>query len=200
MRVVVAMIASQGLVRSENEAELDRKSPRGLSSLPHGLPAAAPRVADKAVPKLRRRDPRSCDRLTTRDHRDRDNCRPDIRFVGVWDTVAAYGGPITEITRAIDNWIFPLSMPDYQLTRSVLCARHALAIDDERDAFQPLLWDEVHEEELANRETSGGGPAAAGLVHRHARRCRRRLSRREPQLRLAPLDDGGSRESRAAHA
>ena len=68
-----------------------------------------------------------------------------IRFVGVWDTVAAYGGPITEITRAIDNWIFPLSMPDYQLNERVLCARHALAIDDERDAFQPLLWDEVHE-------------------------------------------------------
>ena len=30
----------------------------------------------------------------------------------------------------------------------MLCARHALAIDDERDAFHPLLWDEVHEEEL----------------------------------------------------
>ncbi len=81
-----------------------------------------------------------------------ENCRPNVRFVGVWDTVAAYGGPITEITRAIDNWIFPLSMPDYQLHERVLRARHALALDDERDAFQPLLWDEVHEASLIERE------------------------------------------------
>ncbi len=43
------------------------------------------------------------------------NPQPPIRFVGVWDTVSAYGGPIAELTRAIDNWIFPLSMPDYEL-------------------------------------------------------------------------------------
>ena len=42
--------------------------------------------------------------------------------------------------------------------------------------------------------------AGAGVVHRHARRCRRRLSGREPQLRLAAVDDGGGREGRAAHA
>ena len=39
-------------------------------------------------------------------------------------------------------------MPDYHLNERVLCARHALAIDDERDAFHPLLWDEVHEDTL----------------------------------------------------
>jgi len=33
-------------------------------------------------------------------------------FLGVWDTVDAYGGPIEEITRAIDYWYWPLSMPD----------------------------------------------------------------------------------------
>ncbi|MGI8670997.1 MAG: phospholipase effector Tle1 domain-containing protein, partial [Luteitalea sp.] len=78
-----------------------------------------------------------------------------IRFVGVWDTVSVYGGPITEITRAIDNWIYLLSMPNYQLDERILCARHALAIDDERDAFHPLLWDEVHEEALVAEERVG---------------------------------------------
>src|SRR6185369_17266688 len=34
----------------------------------------------------------------------------------------------------------------------VLCARHALAIDDERDAFHPLLWDEVLEQTLIDTE------------------------------------------------
>ncbi|MCX7283666.1 MAG: DUF2235 domain-containing protein, partial [Novosphingobium sp.] len=75
--------------------------------------------------------------------------RPDISFVGLWDTVAAYGGPITEITRGIDKWVAPLSMTDYKLSPKVKVARHALALDDERDSFQPLVWDELHEAELA---------------------------------------------------
>ena len=66
----------------------------------------------------------------------------------MWDTVSAYGGPFAELTRAIDNWIFPLSMPDYRLNVRVECARHALALDDERDAFLPLLWDELHEDRV----------------------------------------------------
>src|SRR5690606_3305867 len=73
---------------------------------------------------------------------------PEIAFVGVWDTVAAYGSPIAEITKGIDRWVWPLSMPDYKLSEKVLNARHALALDDERDTFHPLLWDEVHEERL----------------------------------------------------
>lgn len=78
----------------------------------------------------------------------------DIAFVGVWDTVAAYGGPVVEITRGIDDWIWPLTMPNYELSGRVVKARHALALDDERDAFQPLLWDEVREEMLVR----WGGP------------------------------------------
>jgi uncharacterized protein (DUF2235 family) len=76
----------------------------------------------------------------------------DLPFVGVWDTVAAYGAPIAEITRGIDRWIWPLSMPDYKLDPRVGCARHALALDDERDTFHPLLWDEVNERTLVERK------------------------------------------------
>ncbi|HEX5050117.1 MAG TPA: DUF2235 domain-containing protein [Gammaproteobacteria bacterium] len=72
----------------------------------------------------------------------------EIAFVGVWDTVAAYGSPIAEVTKGIDRWVWPLSMPDYKLSEKVACARHALALDDERDTFHPLLWDEVHERDL----------------------------------------------------
>ncbi len=76
------------------------------------------------------------------------SCGPPIEFVGVWDTVAAYGGPVVEITRAVDEWIWPLTMPNYRLSEKVRCARHALAIDDKRDSFQPLLWDEPNERAL----------------------------------------------------
>lgn len=71
-----------------------------------------------------------------------------IAFIGVWDTVAAYGLPFEELTRAIDDWIWPLSMPNHQLAAKVACARHALALDEERDSFQPLLWDEFWEAKL----------------------------------------------------
>lgn len=65
-----------------------------------------------------------------------------IHFIGVWDTVAAYGGPIEEITRGIDYWLWPLSMPDRLMSAKVQRACHALALDDERNSFWPVLWDE----------------------------------------------------------
>ena len=152
-RLVVALIASQGLVRSTSEAELDRKSREAYRAfrtafIPRKLrwPTVLARRISSAVGRWR-------NRLNGYQPYDpAENCRPKIRFVGVWDTVAAYGGPITEITRAIDNWIYPLSMPDYELDERVLCARHALALDDERDAFRPLVWDEVHEATLVERK------------------------------------------------
>ncbi|MET0251506.1 MAG: DUF2235 domain-containing protein [Novosphingobium sp.] len=72
-----------------------------------------------------------------------------IEFVGLWDTVAAYGGPIVEITRAVDDWIYPLTMPDFRLSKKVKRARQALALDDARDSFQPMLWDETAEDPVA---------------------------------------------------
>lgn len=93
--------------------------------------------------------------------------RVEVEFVGVWDTVAAYGGPIVELTRAVDEWLWPLTMPHYRLHHRVKIARHALAIDDKRDSFQPLLWDEVYEGEAAERLKDtleqAGDSASSGL-------------------------------------
>lgn len=80
-----------------------------------------------------------------------------VHFVGVWDTVAAYGLPMAELTSGIDQVVWPLSMPNYKLHENVRTARHALALDDERDAFHPLLWDEVHESELSTRDPTRKG-------------------------------------------
>lgn len=77
-----------------------------------------------------------------------------IRFVGVWDTVAAYGGPIQEMTRAIDYWIWPLSMPDQFMNAKVHRACHALALEEERDAFSPVIWDERYVRGAAEVEGS----------------------------------------------
>jgi uncharacterized protein (DUF2235 family) len=65
-----------------------------------------------------------------------------FHFLGVWDTVDAYGGPIEEITRAIDYYYWPLSLPDQFMNNKITRACHALALEDERDAFKPVLWDD----------------------------------------------------------
>ena len=66
----------------------------------------------------------------------------EIEFLGLWDTVDAYGLPVDEMTRAIDWFIWPLTMRDLNLKPRVKRARHALALDDERNTFHPRLWNE----------------------------------------------------------
>jgi uncharacterized protein (DUF2235 family) len=68
---------------------------------------------------------------------------PDIRFVGVWDTVDAYGMPVDELKFAIDEWVWPMSFADRDPSDRLLTIRHALSLDDERPTFRPVLWNEV---------------------------------------------------------
>ena len=72
----------------------------------------------------------------------RRNQPAKITFVGLWDTVDAYGLPIDEMTRAWDKYIWPLSMRDRQPAECVKRAVHLLSLDDERNTFHPVLWDE----------------------------------------------------------
>ena len=78
-----------------------------------------------------------------------DNRRvKNIRFVGLWDSVAAYGLPIDEMTRGVSQWIWPWQLPNCVLNERVQRACHALSIDDERTTFHPILWDERNEAPL----------------------------------------------------
>jgi uncharacterized protein (DUF2235 family) len=78
---------------------------------------------------------------------------PAIEFIGVWDTVAAYGLPMDEMTRGISNWVWPLELPNRVLSPRVKWARHALALDDERTTFHPVLWTEEGERKPAGPTT-----------------------------------------------
>ncbi len=71
-------------------------------------------------------------------------CR--VRFLGVWDTVAALGVPIRAIDVALDKLpMFRHRFHDLKLSPCVENAAHALSIDDERKIFHPTLWDpEIH--------------------------------------------------------
>jgi hypothetical protein len=65
---------------------------------------------------------------------------PRITFIGVWDTVDAYGMPIDELKEGIDRYVWPMTLADRQLSDNIDRACHALSLDDERPTFRPVLW------------------------------------------------------------
>jgi formylglycine-generating enzyme required for sulfatase activity/uncharacterized protein (DUF2235 family) len=143
IRVLINFILSQGLVADANSNDdLRRKALRlyrrfRIEKTRHwGLHLLARPIRDGAVflsdSIFRGTDFR----------RIRTTKVPAIEFLGLWDTVDAYGLPIAELERAIDRWIWPLTIVDSRLHESVRKACHALAIDDERTPFHPVLWDE----------------------------------------------------------
>ncbi|WP_294352108.1 DUF2235 domain-containing protein, partial [uncultured Sphingomonas sp.] len=150
IRLVVALIATQGLVPADDEAALQRGAADAWRAYRHRYLPRRLQWPTKVWRALRNRVIAAIRRPEHRYSLYR-NRRPEISFVGVWDTVAAYGGPSVEIIRAIDNWFYALSMPNYTLNKRVRRARHALALDDQRDAFQPLVWDELAERDLVRR-------------------------------------------------
>ena len=66
-----------------------------------------------------------------------------IRFVGVWDTVGAVGLPIAHAADFVNRFVYRFKFPDLVLSPQVERACHALALDDERHTFHPVMWDEA---------------------------------------------------------
>jgi len=63
-----------------------------------------------------------------------------IHFLGVWDTVGALGIPDDlAFLNLIDN-LHDYTFHDTRLNPSIKVARHAVAMDEMRAAFQPTLW------------------------------------------------------------
>ncbi len=64
-----------------------------------------------------------------------------IHYLGVWDTVGALGVPGFWMAAPLVNRQYQFH--DADLSRSVLSARHAVAIDERRKTFPPTLWDNL---------------------------------------------------------
>ena len=136
IRVVIGLILNQGLVSAQNEAELDRKARAAYRQYRRERYHTVWHIEDvfRAIRDL----------FLPKDYDKADN-RPvgKIRFIGAWDTVAAYGAPLDEMTRGISKWIWPLELPNHTLNRErVMRACQALALDEERTTFHPELWNE----------------------------------------------------------
>lgn len=168
-RVLVGLLMNQGIVPyGGNEAELNRLV-RAAYRAYRGERFAVRNPLVRGMRRLRDGVIAGWNRLNRRP--DYDKARnigrlgaPDeleVEFVGVWDTVAAYGLPVDELTRAVDQYIWPLSMPDRDLSPRVRRAMHALALDDERHTFHPQLWNEGPPPESSMRlARTSTGPGA----------------------------------------
>jgi uncharacterized protein (DUF2235 family) len=136
IRVVIGLILNQGLVSAHDEAELARKAAAAYRQYRRERYHTVWHVED--LFRWFR------DLFLLKDYDKADN-RPvgKIRFIGVWDTVAAYGAPLDEMTRGISKYIWPLELPSHTLDRArVTRACQALALDEERTTFHPELWNE----------------------------------------------------------
>jgi uncharacterized protein (DUF2235 family) len=70
-----------------------------------------------------------------------------VHFLGCFDTVAALGMPYQWASRALDRVPgMKHRFHDFRLSPSVVHAYHALALDDVRTTFHPVLWDPVEDE------------------------------------------------------
>jgi uncharacterized protein (DUF2235 family) len=72
--------------------------------------------------------------------------KPEIEFIGIWDTVDAYAIPTDSFAYFINHCIYSFQANNRQLHKKIKKACHALAIDDERQTFHPVLWDEDEEQ------------------------------------------------------
>jgi uncharacterized protein (DUF2235 family) len=136
IRVVMGLIINQGLVSADTEAELDRKATAAYRAYRQERYHTYLRLEDafRWIRNLFIRKPYS---------KDENRQVGQIRFIGVWDTVAAYGMPMDEMTQGISKWLWPLELPDCNLNRArVQRACQALALDEERTTFHPVLWNE----------------------------------------------------------
>jgi uncharacterized protein (DUF2235 family) len=76
-------------------------------------------------------------------HRDSSNERVSITFMGVWDTVGALGIPLKIFEELKER---KYRFHDEELSSITKNAYHALAIDEKRRDFEPVLWSNLPKE------------------------------------------------------
>jgi Uncharacterized alpha/beta hydrolase domain (DUF2235) len=115
---------------------------RSLVGMLHhcGLPHGATWPLVKEAWELYRLDPKQQSNLERQTaFRKMHNESPEIRFLGVWDTVGSLGVPEKlDLLRVFSG---RYRFHDLTLSPEVRRAVQALAIDEERDNFLPTLWE-----------------------------------------------------------
>jgi uncharacterized protein (DUF2235 family) len=135
IRVVVGLLLDQGIIKATSEAELDALATEAYRNY-RARHFESVTGFEKIFRFIR-------DRKRTYGTVKGSKPLNHIRFLGLWDTVAAYGLPVDEMTRGVSRYIWPLELPNRRfIHEKVNRACHALSIDDQRTTFHPVLWDE----------------------------------------------------------
>lgn len=141
IRVLIGLVAREGLIPFTTQDDLDAKAVaayRAFRRARYGTTAGALFRPIRDIFVFSRNF------VLRRERYDSTKNIMDVsvRFLGLWDTVAAYGLPVEEWTIGIDRYLWPLELPDRKPWSKIEKACHALSIDDERTTFYPVLWDE----------------------------------------------------------
>jgi hypothetical protein len=126
IRVLMGLVTNQGLVVADSEEDLAERAGEAFREYRSRYRSLVTSIA----------------RMTRRSRPDTERVRARIAFAGLWDTVAAYGLPVPGLTHAL-SYLLPLSVPDRNPCPIMDRACHALALDDERKTFHPVLWNEA---------------------------------------------------------
>jgi len=149
-RILAALIANQGIItRFDDEIELDKEIEGAYDDFRHEI--FVPSLLTFPIWLFRKltKEERLTNNRKLYNPKDK---KPLIEFIGVWDTVDAYGAPIDEITRGWDMIIWPLTAKDRNLSPAIKSAYHALALDERRKAFEPVLWNEYQKQTDDDRQ------------------------------------------------
>ncbi len=155
IRVLAGLINREGLVTFESENELDRNALAAYryyrkaafrTSIPWVIGFRY--VRDQFISLWGGLTGARSYQDVKKDTFEKERNLINVHFVGVWDTVVAYGLPIEELTQAFDKWVWPMRFRDESLLPNVEHARHALSLDDERRTFFPIPWNETAEKQL----------------------------------------------------
>jgi len=110
------------------------------------LPNSRPKLIDRAY-EIYRMSTRTPSKKARKEEKKKQflklnrSSHCDIKFLGVWDTVAALGLPIKMINALLDRIpYFKHSFHNLELASSVHHGYHALSIDDDRRIFHPTVW------------------------------------------------------------
>src|SRR5262249_18364830 len=107
IRIVVGLILEQGLVKADSESELHAKAKAAYRAFrKENFHTNWYYAIQWILSWFRERPPV-----------ERRKSNINIRFLGLWDTVAAYGTPVDEMTRGISQWIWPWQLPSCELNK-----------------------------------------------------------------------------------
>lgn len=139
VRSLAGLISQCGLLKREAVISAARRRKRVLKWILKAYRSTCENKKDKFLGKVRKV-------AESNDACFHDGSIP-IHFIGVWDTVDAVGIPIDRMMKRVDRvwsclvgrrlWNFH----DRKLGRYVHYAYQALALDDERKTFYPVIWE-----------------------------------------------------------